>query len=295
MVANKELEVDQTAKVQQDIKLNGLSDVEIQNKLNKTNDLINDLKDDLKNDLKNGDYFIPNLKTNLNHEFQYKLNRRKEVDLNNHPKKEELRAKVLEYIQNNPDDFDLCDQDLLKRSDLWMNRFLNFSRNQTFESAYNHLIDTFKWRKDFEVNTFDKTITPIEAWLSGGVFLYLPDRNGNPVLYLKGNMHHKIEEPFYKLFQKLLAILLENVDRIGNREFGWTVCLDLCGAGWSNVDIEMLHFLLNTSRDRYPNGCKWCIIHGLPWFLNVIAKGIFSGILNFFVSLNLKLIFLFLI
>ena len=91
-------------------------------------------------------------------------------------------------------------------------------------------------------------------------------------------MHHRIEERFYKLFQKLLAILLENIDRLGNREFGWTCVLDLNGVGWSNVDVEMLHFLLNTSRTKYPNGCKWCIIHGLPWFLNVIAKGIFAAL-----------------
>lgn len=177
--------------------------------------------------------------------------------INNHPKKEELRAKVLQYIKENPEDFDLCDQEMLKTSDLWINRFLNFHK-QTFDQAYNHLIETFKWRKEFEVNTFDKTITPQEAWLSGGVFLYLPDKGGNPVLYLRGNMHHKIEERFYKLFQKLLVILLENIDRLGGKEFGWTVVLDLCGVGWSNVDVEMIHFLLNTSRKNYPNGCKQC-------------------------------------
>ena len=102
---------------------------------------------------------MPNLKTNSNFEYQYMLNNRKEHDLNNHPQKEELRAKVLDYIKEFPDDFDLCDQDLLRKSDLWMNRFLNF-RNQSFESAYDQLIETFKWRKDFEVNTFDKSVTP---------------------------------------------------------------------------------------------------------------------------------------
>ena len=74
------------------------------------------------------------------------------------------------------------------------------------------------------------------------------------MLYLRGSMHHRIEEPFYKLFQKLLAILLDGIDRLGNREFGWTCVLDLNGAGYSNLDIEMIHFLLNTSRTKYPNG-----------------------------------------
>lgn len=197
MVEKKELEVaSQPAKpdkkVQQDLKVNGKLDKSdgIKNGLKRSNESTKtESKIEVKSEVKNGvvknevqsevqnEKFMPDLKTNFNHEYQYRLNNRKERDLNNHPKKEELRAKVLDYIKENPNDFDLCDQDLLRRSDLWMNRFLNF-RNQSFESAYNQLIETFKWRKDFEVNTFDKTITPIEAWLSGGVFLYAPDKNG---------------------------------------------------------------------------------------------------------------------
>lgn len=199
MVEKKELEVaSQPAKpdkkVQQDLKVNG--------KLDKSDGIKSGSKrstESTKNEAKSdevksavievqseapSDEFMPNLKTNSNYEYQYRLNNRKERDLNNHPRKEELRAKVLEYIKENPDDFDLCDQDLLRKSDLWMNRFLNF-RNQSFENAYNQLIETFKWRKDFEVNTFDKTITPIEAWLSGGVFLYAPDKNGELMNYLR--------------------------------------------------------------------------------------------------------------
>lgn len=197
MVEKKEPEVasqpaNPDKKVQQDLKVNG--------KLDKADGLKNGLKKSSEpakieaktttkstsksetksavqqNEVKSADN-LPNLKTSTNFDYQYVLNNRKETDLNNHPKKEELRAKVLEYIKENPDDFDLCDQDLLRKSDLWMNRFLNF-RNQSFENAYNQLIEAFKWRKDFEINTFDKSVTPLEAWISSGVFLYLPDKTG---------------------------------------------------------------------------------------------------------------------
>lgn len=82
-------------------------------------------------------------------------------------------------------------------------------------------------------------------------------------------MHHRIEEPFYKLFQKLLAILLDGIDRLGNREFGWTCVLDLNGAGYSNLDIEMIHFLLNTSRTKYPNG----MLNLTVFFICVFSAG----------------------
>ena len=168
MVEKKEPEVasqpaNPDKKVQQDLKVNGKIDKAdgLKNGSKKSAECTKpESKADAKcapNGVQSADDFMPNLKTNFNHEYQYMLNNRKESDLNNHPRKEELRAKVLEHIKENPDDFDLCDQDLLRKSDLWMNRFLNF-RNQSFESAYNHIIDTFKWRKDFEVNTFDKSV-----------------------------------------------------------------------------------------------------------------------------------------
>lgn len=209
MVEKKEPEVasqpaNPDTKVQQDLKVNGKIEKAdgLKNGLKKSSEPAkiesntttakttaksapkSDVKSAVQNEVKSAADNLPNLKTSTNFEYQYVLNKRKETDLNNHPKKEELRAKVLEYIKEHPDDFDLCDQDLLKRSDLWMNRFLNF-RNQSFENAYNQLIEAFKWRKDFEINTFDKTVTPLEAWISGGVFLYLPDKTGEYLLSTK--------------------------------------------------------------------------------------------------------------
>ena len=77
-----------------------------------------------------------------------------------HPKMNELRSKVLDYIKENPTDFHYLDVELLKTSNYWINRFLNFN-NQTFDNAYRHLIDTFKYRNENGIRSIDKTTMPL--------------------------------------------------------------------------------------------------------------------------------------
>lgn len=166
---------------------------------------------------------------------------------------------------------------MIRTTSLWLNRFLN-CRGQTFEQATRHAIDTYKWRKQFEVGTVDLSIVPLEGWLSGAMFIYLPDRDNSPVMYLRARMHYRVEPQFYKLLQQLIVYNFTYLDLTVNREFGWTVLLDLTGIGWANVDLEMLHFLVTTMRNHFPNGCRRIIVYGLPWFLNVLAKTIVSAL-----------------
>lgn len=185
-----------------------------------------------------------------------------------HPRMADLRAKVLDYIKANGKAFHPDDVELLQRSNLWINRFLNFC-DQSFDSAFDHLVETFKYRNESGVRSIDKGIFPIECWLSSTAFIYLPDKEGRPMLYVRVKNHLKADGKFNGLFKQFLCVLIDEIDKLANKEFGYNLFLDLYGMGWKSLDLDMLHFLIDTTRNRYPNGSKYVFVHGLPWFLNL--------------------------
>ena len=40
----------------------------------------------------------------------------------------------------------------------------------------------------------------------------------------------------------------------------------------------MIHFIISTARNNYPNGCKYFFIYGIPWAFNYILKGVLAAI-----------------
>lgn len=195
-----------------------------------------------------------------------------------HPRMAELRAKVLDYAKENGKDFHPKDVELLATNNWWVNRFLIFC-NQSFEKAYDHLIDTFKFRKESGIRSIDKALLPLECWMCSTAFIYLPDKQGCPTLYLRVKSHVKnTDEKLAELLKKFLLVLIDEIDALAGREHGYNLFLDLCGMGWSNLDLDMVHYMVTISRYRYPEGCKHCFVHGLPWFLNLIVKNIVAAL-----------------
>lgn len=133
------------------------------------------------------------------------------------------------------------------------------------------MIEAFKWRKSFGVNSFDPLSVPKEFYLVAGFLLYLPAKDGTETLYFRGKVHRKIDilEPHIK---NLLVNCIDRVDAAAGKEFGWTIILDCRGTGYENLDLHMLLFVLSFPRKYYPNGCKTVLVYGLPWILNWFAN-----------------------
>lgn len=206
------------------------------------------------------------------------MNPQNQQPTSDHPRMAELRAKVLEYAKENGKDFHPKDIELLEKNNWWINRFLVFC-NQSFDKAYDHLIDTFKFRKESGIRSIDKTIIPLECWMCSTAFIYLPDKEGCPTLYVRVKSHVKnTDQKLGELFKQFLLVLIDEIDTLGGGQHGYNLFLDLCGMGWSSFDLDMVHFIVSMSRYQYPEGCKHCFIHGLPWFLNLIVKNIVAAL-----------------
>lgn len=94
----------------------------------------------------------------------------------------EVRQRFLEDFHANRDLYD--ERDLLKiNSDLWVKRFINFL-DQGADKGLEHMKETFRWRKSFGVNDFDRTTIPLEVYQMGPLFIYEPDAKGSKVVLM---------------------------------------------------------------------------------------------------------------
>lgn len=133
------------------------------------------------------------------------------------------------------------------------------------------MIDTFKWRKDFEIHHFKKLEIPREVYVMAPLFEYYTDSEGRRMFYVRVMMHRKIallQERIKKYFMNNI----ERMDRAANREHGINVVFDMTGSGFSNADLDLLFFLLSSIRNYYPNSVQYVYVLGLPWILNSMAK-----------------------
>lgn len=183
---------------------------------------------------------------------------------------EQVRNKFLEDYELNPHLYDEEDIQKVKENDVWVSRFINFL-DQGTDKGLEHMIDVFRWRKSFGINTFDPLVIPKEVYEMGPVCDYGVDKKGNRNLYLRVKMHRKIPFLEDRIKQSVMKYV-EEIDEKSTREFSWNLVLDMTGSGVANADLEMLFFFMPSVRRYYPNGVKNVYVTGLPWILNSVAR-----------------------
>ena len=124
---------------------------------------------------------------------------------------------------------------------------------------------------------------PIEFYKVGGIFPYERDINGNVVIYLRIRMHRKIPElaePIKKFLMHIVNKTDKEVD--GN---GMVIVFDCQGAGYSNMDLDFLTFLISSGNNYFPVGLKYILVYELSWLLNAFRKIAMSLIPQSFIPL----------
>lgn len=106
---------------------------------------------------------------------------------------------------------------------------------------------------------------PPEFYKIGALFSYEPDRKGNIPVYMRVKVYQKI--PIVQRFLKaFLFQIIEESDKRANGR-GIVLVFDLQGAGLSNVDMDLLFFVITTLVNYFPKGLSYMLIHELPWIL----------------------------
>ncbi|XP_033743770.1 motile sperm domain-containing protein 2-like isoform X2 [Pecten maximus] len=164
--------------------------------------------------------------------------------------------------------YDQRDVDNVASNDLYVSQFIRSF--ETMEDAANRLHETMKWRKETEVNDLQETT--FDRWIYdvGALFYCNHDKDGRKVLVIRVKYHKKDAEKLPGV-KKFLAYHIETVYKEDpTKEL--VILFDMSEAGLSNLDMELIKFVITCFKIYYPTLLGYMLIFEMPWLFNAAWK-----------------------
>ncbi|XP_027197298.1 motile sperm domain-containing protein 2-like [Dermatophagoides pteronyssinus] len=181
----------------------------------------------------------------------------------------QIRNRFLAEANQNPKLYESEDLEQIQNNDWQVQRFL-LECKQDIEHSYESLRNAMKWRREEGIYQCSPADFPAEYYQSGYIFRHGRDKNGAIVLYFRANIHRKTNEWNSRL-KKFFIYQVEQIDRNCDGK-GVTLVIDCSNIGVSNVDMDMLKFIVTSFSKYYPKLFDAIIIHQLPFLLQYIFK-----------------------
>lgn len=181
-----------------------------------------------------------------------------------------VRTLLLCEFATNSDLYELSDIDLFVHSgNGYISRYLE-RRKSNVTRTFEMMRDTLRFRKSFEVSTFDDTSFPIEFYAIGGLFQYGHDLEGKPMLVMRCKIYHNIPE-LKEGMEKFIVYNMYKTDArgmaISSEDKGWTFLFDVSGMAFPQYDVQELIWLINTLLNYFPSGLKKVLVYNVPFIL----------------------------
>ncbi|XP_074033029.1 motile sperm domain-containing protein 2 [Leptinotarsa decemlineata] len=182
----------------------------------------------------------------------------------------DLRSRFLNDLSTkSPDEVDPRDVEKVKTSDRWLQRFILHNEGNV-EMALNMLWVAVKWRKDQQVNDINESNVKMDLICSGAFFTHGADIDGCKLLVFKCNKHVKGAVDI-NLLKRCIIYWFERVERMVNGN-QITIFFDMEGCGLSNMDMEVIKYLIGLFKEYYPYFLNYILIFEMPWVLTAAFK-----------------------
>ncbi|CAG2118580.1 unnamed protein product, partial [Medioppia subpectinata] len=159
--------------------------------------------------------------------------------------------------------YDPNDVHTVRTNDYAIHRFL-MANDMNAKQAYSQLREAYRWRREFPVHR-DFSHCGVEVFRCGAMFIFAADRDGRPVLYTRVRTHVKIPE-LERIVEEIIVTTFEKLDQLAGDK-GFTVVMDVSGAGLSNVDMRAVKFMIKVMRQYYPESLRCVLVVNLPMLL----------------------------
>ncbi|KAG8200877.1 hypothetical protein JTE90_015781 [Oedothorax gibbosus] len=183
----------------------------------------------------------------------------------------QLRNTFLENLNSNGnyDDFEEADIDRIRNDDNYCKRFIRMKKGN-FENALEMVDEALRWRKSFGVKDVNMGSIPLDFFQAKAVFPLNKDKEGNPIIMILVRYHKKAPE-FAKDLRRFVIYWVELMEEQTNGGH-MTVIMSCEGAGLSNLDLDLIKFLITLFRSYYPDSLAHILIYEFPWILNPAWK-----------------------
>lgn len=175
-----------------------------------------------------------------------------------------MRKALFEHISEG--DYNKLDIERLKKEDYAVTRYFKEDTQTTIDAIKSVL----EWRNTYNLSDLKEEDFPEEFRKSEVFVTSGHDVEKNIMVYIRVKLFKKGEHPIADV-KKYLAFLLDRVDR-KTRGDGWALCFDCTDAGISNVDMELLKFVVQALTNYFVENCRYVLIYEMPWILSSIWK-----------------------
>lgn len=179
-----------------------------------------------------------------------------------------FEARLKEGIPNPPGSFHPLDLERVK-DEKYINRIIAHCENDAQQSA-DMLWDILIWRKTVGASDINETNIRMDYVNDGIFFPRGRDVDGCLLLILKSKNHVKGQ----KEMDEIKKIIIYWFDRIEREENGRKISMvfDMDGCGLSNMDMELIKYLIALFKLYYPYFLNYIIIYQMPWVLTAAFK-----------------------
>ncbi|CAL1286375.1 unnamed protein product [Larinioides sclopetarius] len=196
------------------------------------------------------------------------------VDVPNHTDQElhiQLRNTFLENLNSNGnyDDYEENDLERIRNDDKYCQRFILHKKGKLAD-ALEMVDEALRWRKSFGVKDVNMGTLPLEFFQAKAVFPYNKDKEGNPIIMILVRYHRKAPE-FAKELRRFVIYWVEEMEE-QTKGGQMSVIMSCAGAGLSNLDLDLIKFLITLFRSYYPHSLAHILIFDMPWILQPAWK-----------------------
>lgn len=163
-----------------------------------------------------------------------------------------------------------ADIDKTLSNDYWVRKFLVWCDGNV-KATVDKLLTSLITQRSLQLREVRDNFFPAECWLGGSTFFYEPDRLGRPVLYIRLKFSPRCRETrdYTKTFA---AFTFFKGDEMSD-EKGYVVVYDCQGASLSNVDMDVLSFVMSL-KDVFPNSVALMIAVNMPFFIRTLWNAV---------------------
>ncbi|XP_078324261.1 motile sperm domain-containing protein 2-like isoform X2 [Crassostrea virginica] len=164
--------------------------------------------------------------------------------------------------------YDQRDVDNINSNDLYVSQFIR--KTESIQDAADRLHEALKWRKEIGVRDLSELSFPKEFWDIGAMFFHATDRDGRKIIWLKIALHKK-DANMLPMIKKFFAYCFETAYN-ERPEDELVMLFDMTNTGISNLDMEMIKFVITSFKIYYPALLGYLLIYEMPWLFNAAWK-----------------------
>ncbi|PIK50395.1 putative motile sperm domain-containing protein 2 [Apostichopus japonicus] len=183
---------------------------------------------------------------------------------------DEFRKTFFDKYPTGHEDFDPRDIQRVKKYDKYLYNVLIISKSNV-DVAVEKLEKILKWRKEFEINDLTWDSFNDEFKTVGPLYCRGRDKQNCRILWFRVKHSKKGDPELTRQAKKFIAFWLEKLQW---EDFDNPVVIvqDMTGAGVSNMDLDVIRFLIGALELYFPALCEMLYIYEMPWILNAIWK-----------------------